>query len=614
MTEHTRTLTKIKNKTMNVKLSQPHLETKSTNESLLSSRIPELRSIQPIPKNQFADFDAAKNGSTRLNLAHKLDVIAANYPDFAAIIQGSKHTSKTVSYELLSDMVKHRACILRSGGLQKGDRVLMLQPISIDLFVSILAVFRVGATVLIVDVGAGRDKVNHAIESAKPRAVIAAGKGIFAAIALKSARRIKLKFSDGPILPGWNSISQQNMSGSDGNRTGAPVSVGGNNHLEELEPVTAEHPALITLTSGTSGKAKLIVRSHEFLRTQLEAVSANCEFLEGSSELTSLPVFVLANLATRVTTILPDANLANLKYMKIDRVIDQLKRFQPERILGSPAFIEKIVEQCASQRIILPFVKTIITGGGPVFPRLQKTAKDVCENAKIFTVYGSSEAEPVSKVNFGDLSNADMVAIANGAGLPVGFPIPQIKIRIEPLVEKDNQLNDADRLSTLRHICELKNLKLNAIGEILVSGEHVVKGYDGGIGDEETKVRLGDEVWHRTGDVGYLDTSGRLWLTGRLNQRCSNDVQTNHLDTSFALSVEAAALFDESIERAACVTLNEVTTLYIESTETLHPIDTWTIKNRLSWSQLSEIKLVRKIPVDTRHSSKVLYHKLAESA
>jgi olefin beta-lactone synthetase len=599
---------------MNVKLSQSYLKTKSTDESLLCSRIPELSSIHPIQKNKFADRDAAKNCSTRLNLANRLDEIAAQHPDFAALIQGSKHTRKTVSYQHLSEMVKRRACILRSGGLRKGDRVLMLQPISIDLFVSILAVFRIGATVLIVDVGAGRDKVNHAIDRAKPRAVIAAGKGIFATIALKSARLIKLKFSNGPILPGWNPIGQQNVFRSKRLRAGAPVSAVVNNTLEELEPVTAEHPALITLTSGTSGKAKLIVRSHEFLRTQLEAVSANCEFLEGSSELTSLPVFALANLATRVTTILPDANLANLKNTNIDRVIDQLKRFQPERILGSPAFIERIVEQCASQSITLPFVKTIITGGGPVFPRLQKTAKNVCENANIFTVYGSSEAEPVSKINSSELSNADMVAIANGAGLPVGFPIAQIKIRIEPLVEKENQMNNPDRLSILRHICELKNLKLNAIGEILVTGEHVVKGYDSGIGDEETKVRVGDEVWHRTGDVGYLDTSGRLWLTGRLNKRSSDDVQTNYLDTSFALSVEAAVLFDESIEKAACLTLNEITTLYIESTETLHPIDTWTIKNRLSWSQLSEIKLVRKIPVDTRHSSKVLYHKLAESA
>ncbi len=599
---------------MNVKLSQSYFETKSTNESLFSSRIPELCSIHPIQNNQFADLGEDGDCSTRLNLANRLDEIAAQHPDFAALIQGSRQASKTVSYELLSEMVKHRACILRSAGLRKGDRVLMLQPISIDLFVSILAVFRVGATVLIVDVGAGRDKVNHAIDSAEPRAVIAAGKGVFAALALTSARRIKLKFSDGPMLPGWNPIGQQNLLRSKAILAGAPVSADVNNPLEELEPVTAEHPALITLTSGTSGKAKLIVRSHEFLRTQLEAVSANCQFLEGSSELTSLPVFVLANLATRVTTILPDANLANLKNMNIDRVIDQLKRFQPERILGSPAFIERIVEQCASQGIILPFVKTIITGGGPVFPRLQSAAKNVCRNADIFTVYGSSEAEPISRINSSELSNADIVAIANGAGLPVGLAIPQIKIRIEPLVEKDNQIDNPDRLSTLRHICELKNLKLNAIGEILVTGEHVVKGYDNGIGDEETKLRIGDEIWHRTGDVGYLDTSGRLWLTGRLNKRSSDEVETNYLDTSFALSVEAAVLFDQSIEKVACVTLNEVTTLYIESGETLHPIDTWTIKNRLSWSQLSEIKLVRKIPVDTRHSSKVLYHKLAESA
>jgi acyl-CoA synthetase (AMP-forming)/AMP-acid ligase II len=275
--------------------------------------------------------------------------------------------------------------------------------------------------------------------------------------------------------------------------------------------------------------------------------------------------------------------------MDIEPVIDQIRRHQPDRILASPHFVEKIVDACLVRGIFLPYVETIITGGGPVFPSLLRNAKLVCPNADVVTVYGSSEAEPISKVSFDSLSDDDLDDIASGAGLPVGFPVEQIHVRILPLVEQDEQLTSVDSLTTLRHIC-----------------------------DEETKIRIDGEVWHRTGDVGYFDRKGRLWLTGRRsNMQPAIDCHSKpgpSLDTTFAQCIEAAALSDRSVRRAACVTVNDTTTLFIETPDSEPNFDTWVIKNRLNWGSLSQIKLVRKIPLDTRHSSKVLYHQLAKSA
>ena len=60
-------------------------------------------------------------------------------------------------------------------------------------------------------------------------------------------------------------------------------------------------------------------------------------------------------------------------------------------------------------------------------------------------------------------------------------------------------------------------------GEIVVSGAHVGAGYVGGVGDAETKFRVGEVIWHRTGDAGYLDAHGRLWLLGRCSARIADD-------------------------------------------------------------------------------------------
>ena len=529
------------------------------------------------------------------NIASRLDQIARSHPQLPALIEGSRSSGSKIDFRAFSKKVARRAGVLKEHGVHTGDCVLIIEPMSIELFTSILAVFKLGATVLILDPSAGIEKLTYAIERTKPRAVIASAKGVMVTVAISSLRRIKLKFSDGFAAPGWFSLRERSWHRS-----------------AQTEPVSGDTPALITLTSGTSGAPKLIVRSHDFLRTQLEVVSSNCCVQEGGCELTSLPVFILANLASRVTSVIPNTDLSKAAKVNSAAVVEQIQGHYPDRILASPSFVESLMDHCITNGIKLTFVKTVITGGGPVFPRLLKKANAVCPRAEIITVFGSTEAEPVSKITYSSLSARDMHAIANGAGLPVGIPVDEVKIRISPLVHEANELNDSDRLSALRHICEVANIPLNAVGEIIVTGDHVVKGYAAGVGDAESKVEIGGEIWHKTGDVGYIDRTGRLWLTGR--KAASQAVsKQNKIDTTLAQCVEAVALMDDSVSRAACLTVNNVTTLFVE-TEDKRSFDIWAIKDRLNWGNLSTIKIVRKIPVDARHNSKVLYNKLARSA
>lgn len=530
--------------------------------------------------------------TTVANIAQRLDEIARSRPDQPALIEGSRRTGRSISYRALSKKVARKAGVLKENGLSYGDQVLMMEPMSIDLFASILAVFRLGATVLILDPSAGIDKLTHAIARTKPRAVIASGKSVLAAVAINSVRKIKLKFSDGFTPPGWFSLRETSW------HRPAPV-----------EPIDGRQPALITMTSGTSGIPKLIVRSHNFLRTQLDAVSTNCDVKPGSCELTSLPVFILANLASSVTSVIPETNLSQASKLNTPAVVEQIQGHYTDRILASPSFVERIMDHCIANDVKLMFVKTVITGGGPVFPRLLRKTSAVCPRAEVVTVYGSTEAEPISKIAFSSLSERDKSAIANGAGLPVGSPIPEVNVRIASLVGEQSELTDISQLATLRHICEVANIPIDAVGEIIVTGDHVVKSYASGIGDAETKIEIDGCIWHKTGDIGYFDRHGRLWLTGR--KMASQAVSArNKIDTSFAQCMEAVALLDEHIHRAACVTVDSATTLFVE-TDNTRLSDLWSIKSRLNWGNLNDIKVVHKIPVDARHSSKVLYNKLA---
>src|SRR6185503_8477337 len=91
-------------------------------------------------------------------------------------------------------------------------------------------------------------------------------------------------------------------------------------------------------------------------------------------------------------------------------------------------------------------------------------------------------------------------------------------------------------------------LESGEVGEIVVSGAHVLSGYLQGRGDEETKFRVDDAIWHRTGDAGWLDAQGRLWLLGRCAARIADE-----RGTLWPFAVECAAQQNAAIRRAALV-------------------------------------------------------------
>jgi len=245
-----------------------------------------------------------------------------------------------------------------------------------------------------------------------------------------------------------------------------------------IEKVESEHPAILTFTSGTTGIPKISVRTHEFLINQYNVLCEHLDFDENHIDLGTLPVFTLANLAANMTTLLPDKTYK--PKINAGKLAKQMNREGVTRAICSPALMANLLKHSD-----LPKLKNAYLGGGPVYPSvLERMRKDV----DLHVVYGSTEAEPISSVCWSDVNAKDRERIANGEGLPVGEIVPQVECRI-----------GEDK-------------------EILVSGETVLKGYLGGIGDMENKIREGDKIWHRTGDAGYLDENGKLWLLGRISQ------------------------------------------------------------------------------------------------
>ena len=96
-----------------------------------------------------------------------------------------------------------------------------------------------------------------------------------------------------------------------------------------------------------------------------------------------------------------------------------------------------------------------------------------------------------------------------GAGLVVGVPLDEIDLRVISAA-----LGARPWVRCMLRIFRQSACRREKAGEIVVSGGHLLKGYLHGVGDEETKFRVNGTTWHRTGDSGYFDDRGRLWLPG----------------------------------------------------------------------------------------------------
>lgn len=488
---------------------------------------------------------------------------ARKWRDRDALIATHRDQDQRVSFSELEKASHQFAGRLAARGVKPGAPVLVFVPMSIELYVTLLGIFRLGATAVFLDPSAGIRHINNCCAQLPPAALVSVWPLRLLRPLVKGLRRIPLSF--------------------------APPAVSTSTVIPQLPPLpSADDPALITFTSGSTGTPKAAVRTHRFLIAQHQVLQNSIALEAGEQDLTTLPVFVLANLASGVTSILPDAKISHPGSVDARKIARQSARLRPTRTGGSPAFYQRLATQPES----LSTLRKIYTGGAPVFPSLLQHLQSLAPQAEVVAVYGSTEAEPIAHVTCREIANDDWTAMRNGRGLLAGPPVPEIRLRII----KD-QWGETPR--------DLSPLPQGKAGEILVTGDHVLKGYLHGRGDEETKVPIDGEIWHRTGDAGYLDAIGRLWLMGR----CSAGIREER-GVLYPFAVECVAMTYPSIKRAAFVRLEHHRFLVLETKEPLSARELSALKDHLTWAGVDEIRLLPRIPVDARHNAKVNYPEL----
>ncbi|MGL4311449.1 MAG: AMP-binding protein, partial [Paracoccaceae bacterium] len=421
--------------------------------------------------------------------------VAAHGPE-VALVDGQ---GRQISFAALLGQAEGLAADLAARGIEPGDRVLLATPLDARLYASLAALWMLGAAAVFPEPALGIRGLRHAISTMRPKAFLSAGKYRWLHLLLPPLWRLR------PLS--------------------ANVGSSGPGPLPDYVPAP-DDIALISFTSGTTGRPKTILRSHGFMTAQWRAVAPLMQTGDPGRDLVAFPVFVLVNLAAGRGSVLPfwrqgreTPDVGILALRCADKNIT--------RLLVPPAICEALAKHGIPET-----VTTILTGGGPLYPDTAAALMTRKPALRLVTVYGSTEAEPIAEIDSAAITDVDRQAMRNGAGLLVGPPVPGLRLRI-------------------------------AGDEVQVAGDHVNRGYFDAADNAGNKIAEGDTVWHRTGDAGRMDGQGRLWLLGRHGQRVELAG-----GPAYPFQIETAARFWPGVTRAALISTASGPVLAVEGDET----------------------------------------------
>jgi acyl-CoA synthetase (AMP-forming)/AMP-acid ligase II len=514
-----------------------------------------------------------------MNLVSLLAGRAGRHPDRPALVDSRGGVDRVVTYGELARRMSAGANELQQMGLARGQVVLVFQPVSIELYEFVLAAFHAGLQVMLADPSAGGEFLSNCCRRLSPDAFFGSWKAHCLKLTNPEMRRIPISICSNAWFPGakrWRTDS-----------TGAGAVEMGD-----------DEPALVTFTSGSTGIPKAAVRTHGFLLAQHRALSRALEFEDGEVDLITLPVFVLANLASGLTCVLAATDLAKPGSPDVAAVTAQCRKYGVTRCAASPAFFEGFLRSPEA----LPAFEKVFTGGAPVFPDLLLRLRESLPEARIHSVYGSTEAEPIAHFPADDANEETCSLTRQGGGLCAGLPVAEIELRIitDHWGTPVGPMNES----------EFANLSVRSgqAGEIVVSGDHVLRGYLGGAGDEETKIHVGKRVWHRTGDAGWIDARNRVRLLGRCAEKlpafpAARDLPDDAPRYPFAIECALRKIFP-NIRTAALDWKGRRTLVVGKKCDAAEIAE---IEAKAAELGMARVIYLESLPLDRRHNAKIDY-------
>ncbi len=394
------------------------------------------------------------------NLFRLLTARAASHPHAAALIaqDGAAWNHATLAREatLLAEAIAE-------AGARPGDRLMMQVAKSPRAVALYLACLRAGVILIPLNPAYGADELDYLAADAEPSVIVADPASPFAkgSVAAAASAEVLTLAADG--------------SGTLAERAGKQPGT--------AAPHTAERHeiAAILYTSGTTGRPKGAMISHDNLASNARALCETWGITSNDTLLHALPIFHTHGLFVAINTaLIAGAPMHFLPKFEPDAVFAAMRR--STLMMGVPTFYTRLLADPRLTREATAHMRLFISGSAPLL-RETLDAFEARTGHRILERYGMTETNMIT-------SNPLDGERRPGA---VGFPLPGVEIRI------------ADESGSA--------LPRGEIGGIELTGPNVFRGY--WRNPAKTAEEFRPDGWFRTGDLGRIDAEGYLHIVGR---------------------------------------------------------------------------------------------------
>ena len=562
------------------------------------------------------------------NIASRIVDVAQRFPTSIAIAEPvgggfpwsspDQYNYRTITFGELNRDTDRIAATLLENRVRPGMRLALFVRYGIDFISLVFALCKANVTIVLIDPGMGIRRMLNCLAEVEPDGFVA----VPAVHAVRCLLRHRFPKAKHHITVGkrwfWGGLTLDEIRSSysplspSGERVGVKGGSG--------EQVCSPHPkgegifelivpgendlAAIIFTSGSTGPPKGVAFTHDMFDTQAREIAERLNIQPGEIDLACFPFFGLFDATMGVTAVIPRMNPTRPAKADPAKIVKAAKHWKITQAFASPALWNRVADYCAKTGNRIDTLRRAVSAGAPVSAKmLAKLKPHIHPEGDIFTPYGATEALPTAVISATEVLSETAAITEQGRGVCVGKKFSSIAWKViaitdEPIARWEN----------------IREMPTGKVGELLVTGRQVTKEYVNQPGaNAAAKIQDNEgRIWHRMGDVGYLDEQDRFWFCGRKAHRVVTAERT-----FFSIPCEAIFNRHPKVYRSALANSpSGKPRMFVE------PLPEHFPKNVAEQQQLlgelrelgqsnamtepiTEIRLLRSFPVDIRHNVKI---------
>ena len=404
---------------------------------------------------------------------HYLESAAARLPSKAAVC----HKGTWTTYGELESAANRIAWHLLSAGVQRGDRVAILLENSPAYICSHMAALKSGAISISVNPETTADSLNYLLNDSGAKVLVIGQKYLRHLVGIREpsaglAHVIVDGEVQGDLLDRFAPVAL------------AQVCEAGPNSPPHCSTIDID-PACIVYTSGSTGLPKGVILSHLSLVSNVRSTVSYLGLQEDDRIMVVLPFHYIYGASLLYTHLAVGGSVViENRFLYPNVVLDSMEQHEVTGFSGVPSTFMLLLTKSTLRCRKFESLRYVTQAGGAMAVAVQKQVHEVFHPAKLFVMYGATEAAP-------RMTYLDPARLPDKWG-SIGKSVPNVEVF------------PADSSG--------RRVPPGTIGEIVARGSNIMSGY---WGDPEGTAEVLRNGQYFTGDLGREDEEGFLYVVGR---------------------------------------------------------------------------------------------------